>query len=104
MALLMEHSNLRRYRTRLQATASAVEADVIRDPVIDHHIVNHHIVDIHIANHIHIHAIYRRVVAEVVMVPIAAVVSMADVPDVQPPESVMEAITPAIKSPVSRSP
>jgi hypothetical protein len=114
VALLMQHCNLRRAWLYLDAAAPAIEADAIHYPVVDHLIVDVNIARVHIMDDVDIYAIHCRVVPEVVMVPIAAIVSISGVskpvvnaavePDVQSPESVMEAITPAVESPVAWSP
>ena len=99
MALLMQHGNLCWPRLHLNAAASAVEADAVHNPVVHHLVVDVNIAGIHVTNHVDIHAIHRRVVAEVVMVPIPAVVSVPGISkpvvdaaieaDVQSPEPVL---------------
>ena len=114
VSLFVEHRNFRGYRPILPATVSAVEAHVIRNPVIHDHVVDYHIMDVNVMNHGHIHAIDSGVVAKVIVVPIAAIVAVADIavavvdttiePNVQSPEAMVEAIAIARESPVSGSP
>jgi hypothetical protein len=114
ITLLMQHRNLGGPWPYLDAAASTIEADAIHDPVIHHLVVDVDIACIHVVNHVNIHAIDGGVVAEVVMVPIAAIIAISGVskavidatvePDMQAPESVVEAIPSPIESPVARSP
>jgi hypothetical protein len=106
----MQHCNLRRPRPCLNATSAAVEADAaVRCPVVIRDIASINIVD-----PVDIDPVHCRVIAEVIVIPVAAVVSIAEVSkaivnaaietNVQSPESVVEAIAPAVESPVTRSP
>ncbi len=77
-------------------------------------VVDHHIVYIHIANHVHVHAIHCGVVVEITAVPVATIVPISGVskpvinaaiePDMQSPETMVEAISVADVSPIPRSP
>jgi hypothetical protein len=106
----MQHCNLRRPRPCLNATSAAVEADAaVRYPVVIRNIASINIVD-----PVDIDPVHCRVIAEVIVIPVAAVVSIAEVSkaivnaaietNVQSPESVVEAIASAVESPVTRSP
>ena len=110
IALFMQHCHLCRSRPCLDATAPAIEADAtIRCPVVVRNTAS-----INVVNPVDIDPIHCRVIAEVIVIPVAAVVSIAEVPkaivnaaietNVQSPESVVEAIAPAVESPVTRSP
>jgi hypothetical protein len=77
--LLVQYASLRHQWPRLHATTPAVEAHPVADPPSNHHVVDHHGMNVYVVNHVDVHAIDRRVVEKVSVVPVAAVVAMPDV-------------------------
>jgi hypothetical protein len=114
IALPMQYLQLGRPRPRLNTTTSSIEADAVHRRPVGGSPVDHHIMRVDIANHTRVHAVHCGVVAEVVVIPVSAVVAVTCVSiavvdasveaNMQTPESMVEAVSIAHIAPVAGCP
>jgi hypothetical protein len=106
-APLVQHHRFRRQGTGHDPASAAVIADAGVD-------VHRHIAHIDVVDHGGVHAVHRTVIEEMMVAPIAAVVSMARVAkairnpaieaNMETPVSMVEAVRIVVESPIARRP